>query len=104
MIGLILDKLQRLIDAETGETDEAPILPDQAKGYFSSYFQAWPGRRKRRGRAPRPVVSHWQDTRSRTLRFAGHFFATVNRLIDPVEYKKMRPSLYWPYCSACITT
>jgi hypothetical protein len=51
-----------------------------------------------------PVVSHRQVTRSRTLRFAGHFCSTVKRLIDRVEYKKMRPSLYWPHCSACITT
>src|ERR1700754_1139876 len=110
MIGLILGKLQRLIDAKAGaeteakadaKTDEASILPDRAPADFRAPCGS---------RHPcqvshdcsdetHAVVSHWQDMRSRTLRFAGDFPATVNRLIDRVDYKKMRPSLYWPYCS-----
>jgi hypothetical protein len=66
MIGLILDKLLRLIDAETG-THEAPILPDQAKGYFSSYFQAWRGS----SQTPRP------STTAGRIALAGHAFANA---------------------------
>ena len=116
MIGLIGDELQRLTDVNRyadGNADnsantsantsagriagrsETAILPDRQAADFR--------RHSGHCRATHAVVSHWQDTCSRTLRFAGDILATVNRLIDRVDYKKMRPSLYWPYCSACIT-
>jgi hypothetical protein len=67
MIGLILDKLQRLIDAETEETGEAPILPDQAKAYFSSYCPALRGALQ----SPRP------RTTAGRIALAGHAFANA---------------------------
>jgi hypothetical protein len=78
MIGLILDKLQRLIDAETGETDEAPILPDQAKGYFNSYFPAlrWSLQ------SPRP------RTTAGRIALAGHAFANAPLRAPFVRHSK----------------
>src|ERR1700761_5561904 len=113
MIGLILDKLQCLIDAQTKKQTK-PLFCLIAQKAISTVMSdhEWSTGLARvfvaavvaATRHMHPVVSHWQVTRSRTLRLAGHFCSTVKRLIDRVEYKKMRPSLYWPYCSACITT